>query len=115
MKLSLVNIAVLAFSTAAFAQTAAPAPQNIDDHKENQQDRITQGVQSGQLTAGETTKLQKNEASINKEERNMKSLDDGKLTSTDRAALKQQQNGVSKQIFADKHNTAAQPKASGLI
>jgi hypothetical protein len=118
MKLSLVSIAVLALSTAALAQTAAtttPAPQNINGRKENQQDRVAQGIQSGQLTAGETSKIEKNESSINHEERDMRKLDNGKLTSADRATLQQQQNSVSKQIYTDKHNAATQPKANGPI
>ena len=115
MKLSIVSIAVLAVSTAVFAQTATPAPGNVSGRKENQQDRIAQGVKSGELTAGETAGLEKKEASINKEERNMKALDNGKLTSADRSTLKQQQNAVSGQIYTDKHNTAVQPKANGPI
>src|SRR5271165_3745143 len=115
MNSSMLSIAILALSTAAIAQTATPAPQNINGRKENQQDRIAQGVQSGQLTAGETTHLENKEAAINKEERNMKSLDNGKLTSADRSAIKQQQNGVSNQIYTDKHNAAVQPKANGPI
>lgn len=118
MKLSIVSIAVLALSTAALAQTAATpttAPQNINARKENQQDRVAQGIKSGQLTAGETTKIEKNESAINHEERDMRKLDNGKLTGADRATLQQQQNSVSKQIYTDKHNTATQPKANGPI
>ena len=44
----------------AFSQSS-PAPV-IDQRKENQQDRIANGVQSGQLTAGETSNLEKKEA-----------------------------------------------------
>ncbi|HEY1925514.1 MAG TPA: hypothetical protein VGG58_09680, partial [Candidatus Acidoferrum sp.] len=34
-------------------------PGEVGQRKENQQDRIAQGVKSGQLTAGETAKLEK--------------------------------------------------------
>ena len=40
------------------AQTVAPPPGTIHQRKENQQDRIAQGVKSGQLTAGETAHLE---------------------------------------------------------
>jgi len=99
---------------AAFAQTAAStsstaAPQSdkpatIQQRKENQQDRIANGVQSGQLTAGETKNLENKEAGINKEESAMRADDNGHLTAPDRTKLNQQQNKVSNQIYADKHN-----------
>ena len=103
--------ALAALATPAFSQSAtptkAPAP-TIQDRKENQQERIANGVKSGELTAGETRKLEKKESSLNQEERDMRKLDNGKLTASDRTTLKQQQNQVSKQIYQDKHNTAAQ-------
>lgn len=64
MKLSIFAAAVLAVSTSvAMGQTSA----TINQRKENQQDRIAQGVKSGQLTAGETRNLERREASINRE------------------------------------------------
>jgi hypothetical protein len=89
--------------------TADPAkPATINQRKENQQDRIANGVQSGQLTAGETANLEKKEAAVNGEERDMRKLDNGHLTAADRATLNQQQNQLSKQIYKDKHNAAVQ-------
>src|SRR6185295_10941644 len=41
--------------------------QEIKERKENQQDRIAQGVKSGQLTAGETARLEAKEARLNRE------------------------------------------------
>jgi hypothetical protein len=77
---------------------------NINQRKTDQQDRIAQGVKSGQLTAGETSKLEKQEAGINKEERGMRAQDNGKLTKQDRKTLHQQQNQESRRIYRDKHN-----------
>ncbi len=93
------------------AQTTTPTPvtgQSIQDRKENQQDRIANGVKSGELTAGETANLEKKESSVNQEERDMRKLDNGKLTTQDKATLNQQQNQLSKQIYQDKHNSAVQ-------
>ena len=46
-------------ATPAAAPTpAAKAKPTVAQRKENQQDRIAQGVKSGQLTAGETSKLE---------------------------------------------------------
>ena len=98
MKLSLVATALLALST-----TLAMA-QNINQRKDNQQGRIGQGVRSGQLTARESSHLERREASINREEYRMRRNDDGRLTARDRAALNRRQNRVSNSIYRDKHN-----------
>ena len=121
-KLVLSGAALILLSVpAAFAQstgssdgTAAPdKPATIQQRKENQQDRIAQGVQSGQLTAGETKNLETKEAGLNKEERNMRAADDGHLTAADRAKLNGQQNRLSDQIYDDKHNAAQQHFGKG--
>jgi hypothetical protein len=94
---------------AIFAQstttTTTTTPPTINQRKENQQDRIAQGVKSGQLTAGETSHLEKQEAGINKEEAGMRAQDNGHLTKQDRKTLTQQQNTESKRIYRDKHNS----------
>jgi hypothetical protein len=93
---------------AAAQTTPATAPANIKQRKENQQDRIANGIQSGELTAGETRNLEKKEATINHEERDMRKLDNGHLTAADRATLNQQQNAVSKDIYKQKHDGQTQ-------
>ena len=90
-------------------------PPTIQQRKENQQDRIANGVQSGQLTAGETKNLENKEANLNKEERNMRAGDDGKLTGADRTKLNRQQNGLSNKIYQDKHNANTAHYGSGEI
>jgi len=102
---------------AVFAQSATTddKPQTIQQRKENQQDRIAQGVQSGQLTAGETKNLETKEAGLNKEERTMRSEDDGHLTAADRSKLNNQQNRLSNRIYDDKHNGAVQHDGPGEI
>jgi hypothetical protein len=85
--------------------TTAPAPKpTIAQRKENQQDRIANGVQSGQLTAGETSKLETKEAAINGETRADRAANGGKLTTAEKQQINRQQNQVSKQIYNDKHN-----------
>jgi hypothetical protein len=93
---------------AAAPATTAPKPGTVGDRKENQQDRIAQGVQSGQLTSGETKNLETKEAGLNKEESTMRSEDDGHLTASDRTKLNNQQNKLSNNIYDDKHNAAQQ-------
>lgn len=82
----------------------APPPGTVAQRKQNQQDRIANGVQSGQLTAGETKNLERREANLNLNDRQMRAADGGKLTGADRTQLNRQQNGISRQIYQDKHN-----------
>jgi hypothetical protein len=114
-RLILSGAALIAFCVpAAFAQSTssstpsgtadASKPATIQERKENQQDRIAQGIGSGQLTPGETKNLETKEAGLNKEERNMRAADDGHLTAADRDKLNNQQNHLSNQIYDDKHN-----------
>jgi hypothetical protein len=85
--------------------TTAPAQKpTIAQRKENQQDRIANGVQSGQLTAGETSKLETKEAAINGETRADRAANGGKLTAAEKQQINKQQNQLSKQIYNDKHN-----------
>ena len=85
------------------APTAKPKP-TIAQRKENQQDRIAQGVKSGQLTAGETANLETKEAAINGETKADRAANGGKLTAAEKKQINGQQNQLSKQIYKDKHN-----------
>ena len=76
----------------------------IKQRKENQQDRIANGIQSGQLTAGETSKLETKEAAVNGEIKADRAANGGKLTPAEKAKVNRQQNRLSKQIYDDKHN-----------
>lgn len=94
-------------SAAPASQAAAPAPKpdpTIGQRKENQQDRIANGVKSGQLTAGETSKLETKEAAINGETKADRAANGGKLTAAEKQQINKQQNQVSKDIYRDKHN-----------
>jgi len=92
-------------STATPAPAATPAPKpTVAQRKENQQDRIAQGVKSGQLTAGETANLETKEAAINGETKADRAANGGKLTAAEKKQINKQQNQMSKQIYADKHN-----------
>ena len=110
-RFALWGAAVAAMFLPAAAQTSNPPanpPATINQRKENQQDRIANGVASGQLTAGETANLERKESNLNKEEKLMRSEDNGKLTGADRKVLNQQQSQLSNQIYQDKHNAAVQ-------
>src|SRR6202158_2727223 len=129
MKWSALPVAVLLAGSAAMAQdqptpSSQPAPQaqsgssaaatpatpaakpkpTVAQRKENQQDRIAQGVKSGQLTSGETANLETKEAAINGETKADRAANGGKLTAAEKKQINGQQNQVSKQIYKDKHN-----------
>jgi hypothetical protein len=81
------------------AQTNDPG---IQKRMENQENRIEQGVKSGQLTPREAGKLETEQARIQQNEERMKA--DGKLTAGERERLTRQQNKASKDIYRLKHN-----------
>lgn len=112
MKLTEIVIAasLVVAPVAIFAQnTPTPTPgkndYNINQRKADQQNRIGNGVKSGQLTAGETSRLEHQESGINKEERGMRAQDNGHLTKQDRKTIHKQQNQESRRIYRDKHNS----------
>lgn len=80
----------------------------IRQRQENQQDRIANGVKSGQLTAGETAHLERNQARINHQIRADRQANGGKLTAQERAQITREQNRQSRQIYRDKHNNKHQ-------
>ena len=90
--------------------TGAAWAGEIQERKENQQDRIAQGVKSGQLTAGETARLETKEAGLNKEVRSERQANGGTLTPQERRQVNRQQNRLSNQIYRDKHNGRRQPR-----
>jgi metal-dependent amidase/aminoacylase/carboxypeptidase family protein len=89
---------------AAALMVSGASAQEIQKRKENQQDRIAQGVKSGQLTAGETANLEHKEANLNREIRHDRKQNGGNLTNQQKRQINRQQNKLSKQIYRDKHN-----------
>lgn len=100
-------IAVLAaFAVPALAQTAparnpATTP-GVDQRQANQQQRIDQGVKSGELTGKEAVRLEKGQERVQKMEDKAKA--DGKVTPKERERLQQAQSQESKKIYREKHD-----------
>ena len=93
-------------------QTPAHPQNTVNERRENQQDRIAQGVKSGQLSDKETANLENKEHKLNQEIHTDRTGNGGKLTSQERKQVNGQQNKLSNQIYTDKHNTQTQPKSS---
>ena len=89
------------------------AMSRVGERANNQQQRIGQGVRSGQMTASETRNVENREASINRETRNDREANGGRLTGQERQQINQRQNNVSRSINNDKHNARMQEHPRG--
>src|SRR5579859_537113 len=98
--------AILFSTILASILTAGSFAQEVNQRRENQQDRIANGVQSGQLTARETTNLENKEAKLNQQIGADRKANGGNLTNNEKARIDRRQNGLSNQIYQDKHNAA---------
>lgn len=76
----------------------------VNSRQGNQQQRISQGVKSGQLTPGETRNLENRDSSINRQAQADRAANGGRLTEQERQQINQRQNNVSRSIYNDKHN-----------
>jgi len=96
--------ALILASSLAVAQTPAvpSATPHIDQREANQQQRIANGVQSGELNARETAKLQSRESKIAATEAAAKA--DGKVTKSERATLHRKEDHASRAIYRQKHD-----------
>ena len=106
IRIALASSLILA-PAALFAQSPdghEKKPHTINQRKENQQDRIGQGVTNGTLSPAEAARLERQSARINREERAMRAEDHGHLTAEDRRTLTAQQNRESKRIYNTKHD-----------
>ena len=97
--LALAVTAGAALSGTAFAQTATP---RLDQREANQQQRINQGVASGQLTPREAGNLQRRENRLHANEARAKA--DGVVTPQERRHLQREANHNSRKIYHKKHN-----------
>jgi hypothetical protein len=90
----------LALCSVVHAQEPAAVAARRDG---NQQERIEQGLQSGQLSSKEAGQLERDEQHLDRTQaRDLKS--GGALTPQEKAQITRQQNAVSRDIYHDKHN-----------
>ena len=101
MKKLLVAVSGITLLTAgtAFAETETPV---IDQRQMNQEQRIDQGIASGQLNEREANRLNKQQEHANKMEDREKS--DGIMTKKERARIGSAQNRASRHIAREKHD-----------
>lgn len=111
--IALSSLAAMLLATAlpAFARDHGPRDPGVNARQYNQQQRIGQGVRSGQLTPRETVRLEREQARIRAEERRYKS--DGVLTRAERADLQHDLNVANRHIYNEKHDAQNMPWAGG--
>ncbi len=83
-----------------------PRVNEVNARQQNQQDRIANGVKSGELTPKETGKLEKQQQHIDNQEKRDMAAHNGHLTKAEQNKLNKEQNKASKDIHKDKHNAA---------
>jgi hypothetical protein len=109
-KVSLVLAAAVLFLTPGLMAEGArhvPKGRTINKRQVRQQKRIGQGVNSGQLTANEAAKLERQQVSINQQEQRFRASG-GEFTKKERAVITHRQNQASKKIYREKHDNQTQ-------
>jgi WXXGXW repeat (2 copies) len=96
------------FASENHGKPANPAMSKVGERANNQQARIANGVKSGQMTAGETAHVEKNEQHINQQVHADRQANGGKLTSAEKKQVNHEQNKTSKEIHHDKTNDKTQ-------
>ena len=95
---------IVVVSALSYLATAA----EVDRREDRQQERIGQGVESGQLTPGETARLERQEQRIDNQVTAERAANGGHLTPAERAQVNREQNRESRRIYAAKHNARHQ-------
>ena len=94
------------FATAALVAAMAPVfalAQDINERQENQQQRIRQGVRSGELTRREALRLQREQARVRFAEARAR-RSGGEFTPRERARIQRELNQSSRHIRRQKHD-----------
>lgn len=92
---------IAAVAAPVFAQTAGTAPA-FTQRDVNQEQRIEQGLQSGQLNTREAARLQREQGRVDQME--SRALRDGTVTPAERARINAAQNKASADIYREKHD-----------
>lgn len=86
------------------------AMDRINDRRYNQQQRIANGIRSGQMSPGEAARAENRQASINRQIGADRRADDGRLTGRERQQINHRQNNASRQIYRENHNGRRAPR-----
>lgn len=96
-------LVISGLAATSFAQTKSHHPYSINHRETRQQRRIRQGIRSGELTAKETYKLEKQQYKLRRTEARYRRSGNG-LTWKERYKLQRQENRTSRSIYRQKHD-----------
>jgi hypothetical protein len=82
----------------------------VGARRDLQQQRIANGIRSGQMAPSEAARTEKTEQNINRNIAADRQANGGKLTPAEKRNINGQQNGASRQIHEDKHNEKTAPR-----
>jgi WXXGXW repeat (2 copies) len=75
-----------------------------NEREANQDQRIANGLRSGQMTSGEAARAERTQSNIDQQVHNDRAANGGKLTGQERQQINGEQNAASRQIYDEKHN-----------
>ncbi|MGB9471178.1 MAG: hypothetical protein WBQ59_17655 [Candidatus Acidiferrum sp.] len=86
------------------ADRAAGQNYHPNEREANQDQRIANGLRSGQMTSGEAARAERTQSNIDQQVHNDRAANGGKLTGQERQQINSEQNAASRQIYNEKHN-----------
>ena len=86
------------------ADRSAGRNYNPNTREANQDQRIANGLRSGQMTSGEAARAERTQSKIDQQVHNDRAANGGKLTGQEKQQINGEQNAASRQIYDEKHN-----------
>jgi len=77
---------------------------NPNTREANQDQRVANGLRTGQMTSGEAARADKTQSRIDQQVHNDRAANGGRLTGQERQQINGEQNAASRQIYNEKHN-----------
>ncbi|HEV8079306.1 MAG TPA: hypothetical protein VGP43_01235 [Chitinophagaceae bacterium] len=96
------TVKILSMAAILFGFGITSADAQVKDNFQNQKERITQGVKSGELTKSETKNIIQDEREIRQDVKLAKV--DGDVTKGEKKIILKEQKQLSKEIYRKKHN-----------
>jgi len=92
------------------ASAAGYGNNQVGARRDEQQQRIGQGIRNGQMSPSEAARTENREANINHQVGADRNANGGKLTQQEHQQVNREQNGASREIYNDKHNGKTAPR-----
>jgi hypothetical protein len=86
------------------ADRSAGRGHNPNTREANQDQRIANGLRSGEMTSGEAARADRTQSHIDQQVHNDREANGGKLTGQERQQVNAEQNRASRQIYNENHN-----------